>query len=319
MRLPRCWQMATATPTQSTMPGGRAAARIDPSGQLGAEAPLDLHKGIDDVGAAKAGCLRWPAGLYLLREATGELLAGRCRSTNLCPYCRKLGVLETVEMWTLDALEHAPSLYVVLTSREHLTRADCRRHLTQLLRAARRVWTGCEWCVSVEFQRKGRLHLNLLVKGVPIGDCERFRAVVIDGVWCARVDALPIAQYCAAIADGVGVVRYINEKMAHGLKSEQAPPLGWRGHRTSQTRGYLVRPASVMREEARRSLRISREVWRGHELAEAIAIVDAADGESWELVDTRDRSRKALRADAMRPLRIAAIRRRAAVAQNGGS
>jgi hypothetical protein len=43
--------------------------------------------------------------------------------------------------------------------------------------------------------------------------------------------------------------------LAHGLKAEQAAPLGWKGHRTSQTRGYLVRPASVMRQEARTALR----------------------------------------------------------------
>jgi hypothetical protein len=67
---------------------------------------------------------------------------------------------------------------------------------------------------------------------------------------------------------GEGVVRYLAKTLSHGLKREQAPPLGWRGHRTSQTRGYLVRPASVMREEARESLARKRDLAR---LSEAIA------------------------------------------------
>jgi hypothetical protein len=59
--------------------------------------------------------------------------------------------------------------------------------------------------------------------------------------------------------------------LAHGMKAEQRPPLGWRGHRTSQTRGYLVRPASVMRQEARASLREKRRLWRAIGMAEEIA------------------------------------------------
>jgi hypothetical protein len=50
-------------------------------------------------------------------------------------------------------------------------------------------------------------------------------------------------------------MKYVTGTLAHGLKQEQAPPIGWKGHRTSQSRGYLVRPASVMRLEARESLR----------------------------------------------------------------
>jgi hypothetical protein len=53
-------------------------------------------------------------------------------------------------------------------------------------------------------------------------------------------------------------VKYLQKELVHGLKREQAPPIGWRGHRTSQTRGYLVRPAALMREEAKRSLRSKR-------------------------------------------------------------
>lgn len=192
---------------------------------------------------------------------TGEVVQGRCKATNLCRYCQKLYVVETVEMLTLDAMEHAPTLWVVLTAREHLTRKSCRGHLEAIRRAARKRWPEIQWFVQVEFQRRGALHLNLLVKGVPVEDREQLHELLVAR-WCARVDAEPVGQWSGGIADGVGVVRYISKMLAHGLKAEQAPPLGWRGHRTSQTRGYLVRPAKVMREEARQALRLKRELHR---------------------------------------------------------
>jgi hypothetical protein len=71
--------------------------------------------------------------------------------------------------------------------------------------------------------------------------------------------------------------------LAHGLKAEQAPPLGWRGHRTSQTRGYLVRPASVMRQEARRALKVKRLIYRGLDALTADLEVSAAELVRWEL------------------------------------
>jgi hypothetical protein len=195
---------------------------------------------------------------------TGELVMGRCRSTNLCLYCQRLYVVETVEMLTLDALEHAPTLWLVLTAREHLTRADCRRHLDKLLRSCRRRWPSIEWFVQVEFQRRGALHLNLLVKGVPVEHLEQLHALVCR-LWCQRVDALPVGQWSGAVEDASGVVKYLSKMLAHGLKAEQAPPIGWRGHRTSQTRGYLVRPASAMRRQAREALRLKRELWKAIE------------------------------------------------------
>jgi hypothetical protein len=242
--------------------------------------PLDLHKGIGDPLAE--GCQRWPEELRLLNLSTGELLSGRCRATNLCRYCQKLYVVETVEMLTLDAMEWAPTLWIVLTAREHLTRAECREHLRQLRKAARKVWPGIEWFVQVEFQRRGALHLNLLVKGVAIDQEEDLKQILSER-WCARVDALPVGQWSGAIADGVGVVRYLSKMLAHGLKAEQAPPLGWRGHRTSQTRGYLVRPASVMRKEAKRALRVKRLLHRGLDAATAELEVAAAELVRWEL------------------------------------
>jgi hypothetical protein len=217
---------------------------------------------------------------------------GRCRATNLCEYCRKLATVETVEMLTLDALEHAPEVWMVLTAREHLTRPDTYRHLERLRAAAKRRWPSIEWFVQVEFQRRGALHLNLLIKGVPAADAQAL-GEVLSGVWCARIDAEPVGQWVGAVQDGQGVVKYLSKMLAHGLKAEQAPPIGWRGHRTSQTRGYLVRPASVMRLEAREALAVKRELWKaieagleGHdaELA-AHEAREVARATSWVLVD----------------------------------
>jgi hypothetical protein len=256
-------------------------------------AALDLHEGIvppDRIADPATGCKRWPEHLRLVNEQTGEVVVGRCRATNLCRYCQQLYVLETVEMLTLDALEHAPTLWVVLTAREHLTRAECRRHLDKLRQWARRQWPAIEWFVQVEFQRRGALHLNLLVKGVPVEDQAALHEL-LSTRWCERVDAEPVGQWIGPVADAGGVVRYLQKTLSHGLKQEQAPPLGWRGHRTSQTRGYLVRPAGAMRQEAREALRLKREVWRaqraGHDAHDVELVahqaVERGRATSWRL------------------------------------
>lgn len=238
-------------------------APVRSAGSAPAQPALDLHEGIVEPPPIREGCPRWPKWLQL-RWTRGEITGyvdGRCGATNKCLYCQRLYVVETVEMLTLDAMESAPGLWFVLTAREHLTRKACTQHLVAIRRSVRKRWPNAQWFVQVEFQRRGALHLNLLVKGIPVEDLDQAQDVVTER-WCARVDALPVGQWGGVIADGVGVVRYISKMLAHGLKAEQAPPIGWRGHRTSQTRGYLVRPASVMREEARASLREKREIFR---------------------------------------------------------
>lgn len=262
-------QLAATAPSLGEPCSRPEGAVSDPSGVA-----LGLHKGILDP---RTGCLRWPEHQRLLNERTGEVVLGRCKATNLCRYCQMLFVVETVEMLSIDAAEYAPELYAVLTAREHLTRAQTYQHLKQLRLACRRRWPDIEWFVQVEFQRRGALHLNLLIKGVPIDQAADLEQLLGER-WCSRVDAeMPHAVKVKPIkhADGGadGVIRYLNKTLAHGLKAEQAPPIGWRGHRTSQTRGYLVRPASVMRDEARSSLRFKRELrkalqagYEGHEL-----------------------------------------------------
>jgi hypothetical protein len=109
------------------------------------------------------------------------------------------------------------------------------------------------------------------------------------------VDAAAGAQYVGAIYEVGGAVRYVSQ---HFMKPGQAPPEGWKGHRVSYTRDYLVRPASALRVEARHSLQVKRELWKlaeaGLDAAEALAVaeatVDAAATESWELVQVRSRA-----------------------------
>ncbi len=241
--------------------------------------PLDKHEGIGHPDPLGAGCKRWPEALRLLNHSTGELVPGRCRATNLCPYCARLFAVETSEMLALDAVEDAPSLYLVLTAREHLTRAACTTVLRHLRRSLRRRWPDVRWATTVEFQRRGALHLNLLLKGVPAGDLDELHEAAV-AIWCARVDASPAGQWSDVIADGVGVVRYIS---LHFLKTSQAPVIGWKGHRYSSTRDYLVRPAAIMREEARRSLRLKRLMHGGLDAQTAELELSAADLVTWEL------------------------------------
>jgi len=212
-------------------------------------------------------------------------------------------------MLLLDAMEDAPSLYVVLTAREHLTRAACRDHLSKLRRSLRRTWPNVRWPVLVEFQKRGALHLNLLTKGVSVDQLDAFHAAIVK-LWCSRVDALPAGQWSGVVADEIGVVQYVT---MHFMKSAQAPALGWRGHRYSSTRDYLVRPASVMREEARQSLRLKRKLYRGVSLEVAVHELQADELVTWQLQTVpgmrlgRD-VLKLLGEDARRPFRATPTR-----------
>lgn len=120
------------------------------------------------------------------------------------------------------------------------------------------------------------------------------------------MDALPVGQWSGEVADAEGTVRYLSKMLAHGLKAEQRPPIGWRGHRTSQTHGYLVRPASVMRVEAREALREKRRLWRAEHLAESgdvEAVYDQLTAEardaSWRLLKAPRSNRNILAGDAL--------------------
>ena len=234
-----------------------------------------------------------------LRSSAGSFVKGRCRATNLCEYCRALGVIETAEMLQVDALEGAaPAVYGVLTAREHLTRADCRDHLRKLVRAARIRFPSYQHHVQVEFQRRGALHLNLVVKGLAPEDVSALADVLVP-LWCSRVDARPSAQWFGPVHDYGGLSRYLAKMLAHGLKREQAPPIGWTGHRTSQTAGYFPGGAAQARARARDSLRSKRGLWKAAQslgpLAspelvelEATITLEREKATTWELVRVRE-------------------------------
>jgi hypothetical protein len=63
----------------------------------------------------------------VLRSSEGEIVLGRCRAVNLCPYCARLAAVENAEVLALDAMSGAaPALYGVLTTSSTETLAGLR-------------------------------------------------------------------------------------------------------------------------------------------------------------------------------------------------
>jgi hypothetical protein len=207
----------------------------------------------------------------VLRSSEGEVVLGRCRAVNLCPYCARLAAVENAEVLALDALNGtAPALYGVLTtsSTDRTPRSfyEARRKVGKALR---RRWPDCEWAVQVEFttgEAEGsgghrRQHWNWLLKGIPVADCEAALAVMVK-VWCPRTAASSAGQYLAPVAELGGLMRYLS---LHFSKPAQAPPIGWRGHRFLHSRGYFPQSMPAVRAEARHSLRFKRELWKAEQ------------------------------------------------------
>ncbi len=265
------------------------------SAQGSAGAALVLHEESSDPAAG--GCPRWPEGLRLL-SSQGELVRGRCGSTNQCDYCAKLAAVENAELLALDALAgSAPEVWAVLTTRTPTL--DMRRFYRsreQVMKALRRRWPGAEAACLVEYTTgygtrshgQRRPHWNLLLKGIPAADVDAARDVIV-GVWCAREDAEPQGQWVDLVQETGGLMRYL---ALHFQKSSQKPPAGWRGHRFVTTRGYLAGSTAEARAAARASLRHDRAVWRAisrglvgeqveHAVARELAIAAATD---WAIV-----------------------------------
>jgi hypothetical protein len=249
--------------------------------RLGGER-LDQEEGIGDPRSPNA-CQRWPEGFWLVNEGTGEACIGCCRATNLCECARRRYLRETVRMLVLDASEVPPTIFCVLTAREFLRKDESMRDtFRQLLKAIRRRWPDCEWFARWEEQARGALHVNLLVKGVPAAEFLAFQDVLVPR-WCARVDAEPAGQYVEPIIDEAAVTVYVANKIQHAGKSNQEPSFRNK-HRTSQTRGYLVRSAAVMREEARRSLAADALEWSGMARELVDLELEDRDSQTWRLV-----------------------------------
>lgn len=297
------------------MPGGPSALATPQAPQ---GAALDLHEGISHPGTrhpdpAALGCPRWPEHFRLL-SSHGELVRGRCRSTNLCAYCARLAAVENAELLALDALAgEAPSVWAVLTTRSaEPDPAKFYKSREVVIRALRRRWPRCEYAALVEFTtgygpRSGgarRPHWNLLLKGVPPEAVEQAREVIAD-VWCAREDAEPWAQFVGTVSEVGGLMRYV---ALHFQKESQAPPPGWRGHRFLKSRGYLATSTPEAREAARRSLRHKRELWRAirrgleGQAAEdaAAAAIALADATTWRLMSVEPSQMRRADRDAAR-------------------
>jgi len=273
------------------------------------EAPLDLHEGISPDGApTPAGngreerskeCVRWPAKLRLL-SSHGELVKGRCKATNLCGYCARLAAVENSEVLLLDALEGGdpPTISATLTTRT-ATRDTARFYKTRELLMAdlKAQWPGAKYAAQVEFQKaevngERRPHWHFMFKGIPAADVDQARDV-IGSRWCGREDAEPAGQKVTNLWAAGGFIRYV---ALHFQKADQAPPEGWTGHRFLKSHDYLWKPTPEAREEARKSLRFKRALWRALssgatgldvELC-ALRELELAAATTWQLVQEGD-------------------------------
>lgn len=255
-----------------------------------------MHEGLP-ANRPETGCERWPRRLRLLSSA-GELVLGRCRATNLCDYCAKQAAIEAAEMLALDGMLDAPTTLVVLTTRTAtIDTAPFEEGRHQLIRALREELGRVEYASLLEFttgyaDRSGgrrRPHWNLMLKGVSDQEHELVRDA-IAATWCRLVDAELQAQHVGPIYAVGGLTRYL---AMHFLKTSQQPPPGFRGQRFNCSRGYFAGMSRAeAREQARRSLRSKRALWRalqaGHEGhdAELVAQLELRelDEASWELV-----------------------------------
>jgi hypothetical protein len=271
------------------------------SGASAAERRLDLHEGIAPPGLPDdARCGRWPEHFHL-RNDLGEIVRGRCRATKKCTYCGRLGAVENAEMVALDALTYAPTLYVVLTTRDPTTtREEVRRHLEHTWRAVRRRWPEAEYACFVEFTTglsvwsggHRRIHLNLLVKGVT--DEDGLRDVLLS-TWGRRTDTTHL--HVGPVYAAEGLVRYVTNLALHVMKDGQKPPPTYEGHLIRWSRGYFPNGATAQRADARRALIEKRELWKllrdhpdvdAHTAEEVVADRLAFAGErTWQLVQTK--------------------------------
>lgn len=264
------------------------------------QAALGLHEGIANRGGG-GGCLRWPPGLWL-ESTLGQRVPGRCRATNLCPYCARLAAVENAEVLAQDAMTNTPpTLWTVLGTRTAtIDTGRFRGARIAVRQAVKRRWPAAEAATVIEFTTgyganaggERRPHWNDTWKGIPVDDAEELHAVQLRA-WLASVDATRKAHQfdrCVRpIEEMGGLMRYL---ALHFQKESQQPPEGWRGHRFRTTRGYLAEPMPAARERARQALRLRRELWRAERqglageaaLAAAETALYEANELAWTLV-----------------------------------
>jgi len=160
-----------------------------------------------------------------------------------------------------------PTVWTVTTTRSTVaSMAEYKTARRAVMRSVRRRWPNAECATLIEFQSgtgtrsggKRRPHWNDLWKGIPVDDAAELRAVM-DAAWCSRIDGLPRGQHVGTVQEVGGLMRYL---ALHFQKESQQPPKGWRGHRFTQSRGYLAVPMEHARAEAREALHLRREIWK---------------------------------------------------------
>jgi hypothetical protein len=176
-------------------------------------------------------------------------------------------------LW-LDAMaQGSPALWLLLTSRELWDGDLFRRTFDKLAQACRRRWPAFEYACLTEFTTgygvrsggKRRPHFNTFVRGVPVS-AERELWEVVSDVWCRHLDALPRLQNVYRVDDDKGGMRGLTRYVGlHFQKESQAPPQGWRGQRFRASRGYFTRSRLELRAQARASLQVRRDAWKGRE------------------------------------------------------
>ena len=239
------------------------------SGKGGAAASLGKHEGLSDNGAPQAQKLRCscaPEHLRL-RSEHGELVQPRGKAVNRCEYCAKLAAMENCEMLVADALEGtAPTIIMILGTRTPtLSMWSFQRGIDHVIKAVRRRWPDAQYARQVEYTTgygpraggKRRPHWNWFWKGIPEGDIEELRALVLR-IWCGHVDALPALQYVERIDNAVGLTKYVTQ---HFMKMSQAPPAGFTGQRFNTSQQYFgTLTRAQARARAREALALKREL-----------------------------------------------------------
>jgi hypothetical protein len=192
-------------------------------------------------------------------------------------------------MVALDAVVDAPSLFVVLTTRDpSTTRDEVRRHLEQTFKAVRSTWADAEYACFVEFTTglsvwsggHRRIHLNLLTKGVPSTCADELRGVLRQS-WGRRTGTTQL--HVGDVYAAEGLVKYVTNLALHVMKDGQRPPASYSGHLVRWSRGYFGEGATVMRSRARRSLKVKRRIWRGEDATTAELEVAASEHDDWSL------------------------------------
>ena len=268
--------MGTIHLSPDAIPGGAGAAGVETAnqalegGSLGTYEESCASELLGRLLDPRVGCPRWPEKCWLL-SSQGELVQGRCGSTNLCEYCAVQSAWENTTLLAHDALiGPAPGVLMILGTRTATVETKpFYAGIKEVARVLRREWPDAEYARLSEWTtgygpRSGgqrRPHWNLLLKGVPTAAADQAGELAFAS-WCRLVDAEPAAQYVAPIRDVGGLMPYIAQ---HFAKDSQKPPAGFRGHRFRTSEGYLWTATSEARGIARESLQVKRDLWTAEE------------------------------------------------------